>query len=110
MALNNNQPIVIQAVEEKQFPHLWLKNIHINTNSPSEGMIMITSVPYNDETKEVGPGVVKNIMITDLWSAIENVPEAAAAMQAIIAAIEPLEAWNQQQNLQSRRNLERVIF
>ena len=60
---------------------------------------MITSVPYNAETKEIGSGVVKNIMITDLWGAIVNVPEAAAAMQAIIAAIEPLEAWNQQQNL-----------
>lgn len=99
MALNNNQPIVIQAVEEKQFPHLWLKNIHISSNSPSEGMVMITSIPYNDGTKEVGPGVVKNIIIRDLWGAIENVPEAAAAMQAIIAAIEPLETWNQQQDL-----------
>lgn len=96
--LNNSQPIVIAAIPEKQFPHLWLKNIHISSNSPKEGMIMISSVPYNAETKEVGPGTVKNIMIQDLWSAIENVPEAAAAMQAIIAAIEPLEAWNQQQD------------
>jgi hypothetical protein len=93
--LSNNRPIVIPAVPEKQFPHLWLKNIHINSNSPSEGMIIITSVPYNAETKEVGPGIVKNIMIKDLWAAIENVPEAAIAMQAIIAAIGPLEQWNQ---------------
>jgi hypothetical protein len=107
--LNNNNPIVVPAVSEKQFPHLWLKNIRINSNSPSEGMIMITSVPYNAETKEIGPGVVKNIMITDLWGAIANVPEAAAAMQAIIAAIEPLEAWNQQKDLQSRRILQQAI-
>lgn len=92
--LNNSEPIVIPAVPEKEFPHLWLKNIHINSNSPSEGMITISSVPYNAETKEVGPGTVKNIMIRDLWAAIENVPEAAIAMQAIIAAIEPLEQWN----------------
>jgi hypothetical protein len=92
--LNNNQPIVIPAVPEKQFPHLWLKNIHINSNSPNDGMIMITSAPYNAETKEVGPGTVKNIIIRDLWAAITNVPEAAVAMQAIIAAIEPLEQWN----------------
>lgn len=92
--LNNSEPIVIPAVPEKQFPHLWLKDIHINSNSPSEGMIMISSAPYNAETKEVGPGTVKNIMIRDLWAAIENVPEAAIAMQAIIAAIEPLEQWN----------------
>jgi hypothetical protein len=107
--LNNSSPIVVPAVSEKQFPHLWLKNIRINSNSPSEGMIMITSIPYNAETKEIGPGVVKNTVITDLWSAIANVPEAAIAMQAIIAAIEPLEAWNQQQNLQSQINLEPPI-
>jgi hypothetical protein len=98
MTLNNNQPIIIEAVGEKQFPHLWLKNIHISSNSPNEGMIMITATPYNAQTKEIGPGIVKNIMIRDLWAAIENVPAAAAAMQSIIAAIEPLEAWNQSQD------------
>ena len=98
MTLNNNQPIVIEATKEKKFPHLWLKNINISSNSPNEGMIMISATPYNAQTKEIGPGIVKNIMIHDLWGAVENVPEAAAAMQAIIAAIEPLEAWNQSQN------------
>lgn len=98
MTLNNGQPIVIAATPEKQFPHLWLKDIHISSKSPNEGMIIITAVPYNAETKEIGPGTVKNIMVRDLWAAIERVPEAAAAMQAIIAAIEPLEAWNKDQD------------
>ena len=94
MTLNNNQPIIIQATEEKQFPHLWLKNIHINSNSPSEGTIIIDCVPYNAITKEVGSGSVKTIVVRDLWSAVNNIPEVATAMQAIIAAIEPTEAWN----------------
>jgi hypothetical protein len=95
MILNNSQPIVIQAVEEKQFPHLWLKNIHINSDSTSEGTIMIECAPYNAETKEVGHGNVKRIFVRDLWEAVKNIPEAAIAMEAIIAAIEPIEAWNQ---------------
>jgi hypothetical protein len=101
MILNNEQPIVIPAVEEKQFPHLWLKNIHISSNSPNHGMIMISAAPYSAVTKEVGQGTVKNIMINDLWAAIENVPEAALAMQAIIAAIEPLEEWSKIQDAES---------
>jgi len=99
MTLNNSQPIVIQAIEEKQFPHLWLKNIHIISKSPNHGMIMISSSPYNAETKEVGQGTVKNITITDLWGAVENVPEVALAMQAILSAIEPLEEWSKTQDI-----------
>ena len=101
MILNNEQPITVPAVEQKQFPHLWLKNIHISSNSPKEGMIMITASPYNATTKEVGQGTIKSIMIRDLWAAIENVPEAALAMQAIIAAIEPLEEWFKIQDAES---------
>ena len=100
MILNNEQPIVIPAVKEKQFPHLWLKNIHISSNSPNHGIIMISAAPYNAQTKEVGQGIAKNIMIEDLWEAIENVPEAALAMQAILAAIGPLEEWSKIQNIE----------
>ena len=98
MILNNEQPIVIAATEEKQFPHLWLKNIHINSNSTSEGKINISIAPYNSSTKEIGSGVIKSIRVNDLWKAVAEVPEVAVAMNAIFAAIEPLENWNKSQD------------
>lgn len=97
MTLNNQQPIVIPATEEKTFPHLWLKNIHIHSDSLTKGMIMISASPYNSSTKEIGDGVVKNIHVMNLWKAVDEVPEVALAMNAILEAIEPLEAWNQAQ-------------
>ena len=102
MILNNEKPIVIAATEEKQFPHLWLKNIRINADSMNTGMIMISASPYNSLTKEIGGGTVKNIHVMNLWKAVNEVPEVAAAMSAIIAAVEPLEAWNKEQALLPR--------
>jgi hypothetical protein len=97
MILNNEQPIIIPATEEKQFPHLWLKNIRIDSNSVDQGMIMISAAPYNSLTKEIGGGTVKNIHVRDLWKAVQEVPEVAVAMNAILAAVEPLDAWNKLQ-------------
>ncbi len=98
MILNNEQPIIIAATEEKQFPHLWLKNIHINSNSTSEGTINISIAPYNSSTKEIGSGTIRNVRVRDLWKAVAEVPEVATAMNAIFAAIEPLENWNKLQD------------
>lgn len=97
MILNNEQTIVIPATSEKQFPHLWLKNIHIDARSTNQGHIMIGAAPYNSSTQEIGDGIVKNIFVKDLWKAVQEVPEVAAAMNAILAAIGPLENWNQSQ-------------
>ena len=99
MILNNEQPITIAATEEKQFPHLWLRNIRIDSNSTNKGTIMISAAPYNSSTKEIGGGIVKNIHTMDLWKAVDEVPEVAAAMNAILAAVEPLEAWNKSQSI-----------
>ena len=99
MILNNTQPIVIPAVEQKEFPHLWLNNIHIHVPSRTQGMAIISISPYNSQTQEIGEGTVKNIVIDDLWKAISEVPEAAVAMSAILAAIEPLETWKANQSI-----------
>jgi hypothetical protein len=97
MILNNEHPVIIPATEEKSFPHLWLKNIHINSDSVNRGMIMISASPYNSSTQEIGEGIVKNIHIMDLWKAVNEVPEVAVAMKAILAAVEPLDSWSKSQ-------------
>jgi hypothetical protein len=97
MIINNEQPVVIAATEKKEFPHLWLKNVHINSQSIDQGMIMISAVPYNSLTKEMCDGIVKNIHVMDLWKAANEVPEVATAINAFLAAVEPLDAWNKLQ-------------
>jgi hypothetical protein len=97
MIINNDITITIPASDAKQFPHLWLKNINISSNSADKGLIMISTAPYNSQTKEIGNGTAKNIMVRNLWKAVEEVPEVAAAMNAILAAVEPLDAWNKLQ-------------
>lgn len=99
MTLNNTQPIIIPAMEQKEFPHLWLNNIHINTQSTTQGMAIISISPYNSQTQEIGDAIIKNIVVHDLWKAISEVPEVAVAMRAILAAIEPLETWSANQSI-----------
>jgi hypothetical protein len=98
--INNNENVIVPAVPEKEYPHLWLKSIHISTPSNSIGNCTISAVAYNADTKEKNEESKKNISIRDIWKAVDEVPEAKAAMLAIINAIEPLEIWkNQQQQL-----------
>lgn len=94
MPLINPTPIEIPATEPKQFPHVWLSNIIVHAPSTTSGRITIECLPYNGDTGEIGEGkYMQAISTSDLWKAVEEVPEVAQAMGAIFAAIEPLKTW-----------------
>lgn len=94
MPLDNPNTVVIPAVEEKTFPHLWLSNIVVHAPSATSGRIRVETIPYNADTQEIGSGQDMVALDTsDLWTAVQEVPEVAAAMQAIFDSIEPLRAW-----------------
>ena len=94
MPLQNTETLVIPAVEEKTFPHLWLSNINIYAQSTSNGHVFIETLPYNGDTKEIGSRDNVVVISTDrLWQAVDEVPEVKAAMDAIFAAIVPLRDW-----------------
>jgi len=97
MILNNTQPITIPATEAKEFPQLWLTSVQIAAPSTTEGFAVISAAPYNSETKEMALELTKRISIHNLWKAVSEVPEAEAAMNALLAAVEPLEAWEKSQ-------------
>lgn len=91
MLIENNNPITIPATEEKTFPHWWVKSIHVNTPSPtSKGTAHILICPYNSNTKEVLNQESEMIMIDDVWSEAQDKPEVAAAIQAIVEAVNVL--------------------
>lgn len=97
MLIPNQNPLVIPAVAEKTFPHMWIKNINIVSNSKTHGVLQFTLSPYNGQTDEVHDSILKTIMVDDLWKAIEEVPELGLAFVKIMEAVTPLEAWLQSQ-------------
>ena len=91
MLIQNTNPVTIPAAEEKTFPHWWVKSIHVNTPSPtSKGTAHILICPYNSDTKEVFNGQSEPIIIADVWSEAQDKPEVAAAIQAIVEAVNVL--------------------
>lgn len=99
MTLTNPTPVVIPPQPEQVFPHLWLTDIIVASNKTTEGSIYIQTLPYNQETQTIGNRTDAAVIQTnDLWKAVNEVPEVAAAMIAIFEAVEPLRAWiNSQQ-------------
>jgi hypothetical protein len=94
MPLENPNPIVVPQTPEKAFPHLWIYNIIVHAPSTTTGHITIETLPYNGDEQIIGEGrFVETIHTSDLWEAVNEVPEVAMAMGAIFNAIEPLRIW-----------------
>ena len=104
-----DEPFVVPAKPEETFDSVWLRSINIfvpNTAEadPSQGSINIEMLPYDGDSKKVlvtadNEGV-EYINVPNrvnerkpFWQMISEVPEAAAAMDAIIAAIPAIREW-----------------
>jgi hypothetical protein len=98
MSLPLPNPVVIPSTHEKVFDTSWIYTIQVIAPSVDSGRVCIEVLPFNGETGEIAPSAYLRRIETDkLMSAIDEVPEVAEAFQAILAAIEPLEAWIEQQ-------------
>lgn len=102
MLIPNQTPLVVPASEEKTFPHLWIRNLNILANSNTHGVMQFSLSPYNSQTKEIHDSISKTIRVDDLWKAVNEVPEVAAAFGAIINAVVALEAWQESQEIISQ--------
>jgi hypothetical protein len=91
MPIENNNPITIPATEEKTFPHWWVQSIHVSTPSPTKaGHANITICPYNSTTQEVFSSSRESIIVDNIWDEAQAKPEVAAAINAIIEAVNVL--------------------
>lgn len=104
-----NEPFVVPASPEETFDSVWLRSINIYTPNtaaadPTQGSINIEMLPYDSEEQKVLISAdnegVEFINVPSrvngrkpFWQAVEEVPEVAAAMDAIIAAIPALREW-----------------
>ena len=94
MTITNPTPIVIPPTPQQEFPHLWISDIVVHAPTVDSGFIHIETKPYNQETKTIGADAYRTIIrADDLWAAVNEVPEVAAAMYAIFQAVDPLRAW-----------------
>ena len=104
-----DEPFVVPASPKETFDSVWLRSINIfvpNTAEadPTQGSINIECLPYDAENAKVLSTAdnegVEFINVPNrvngrkpFWQMISEVPEAASAMDAIIAAIPAIREW-----------------
>lgn len=100
MAIELEEPIVLEPRDLKVFPHLWLWKIIVDTPNDQVGTVSVYAYPWNANTNEQLTTSPEYIECRDIWKCAEEVPEVAAAIDAIIEAITPMKNWilTQQQN------------
>lgn len=115
MAIPRQTPFTVSPTPEKTFDSVWIKNINIhcpqiNEVGNTDGHISIELVPYNNsegsEAIYVSSGVegIETLTVPtppvaskSFWDCVNEVPEVAAAMGAIISAVAPLRTWIEEQ-------------
>jgi len=99
MNIPSPNPLVFPATPEVVFPHLWIKKLVLESASVDEGKMEAEFLPYNADTRQIGPADFGLKFTTEeLWAAIEEVPEVAAAYAAILESVAPMQAWLKERN------------
>lgn len=94
MPITPDQPIVVPPTPGETFAQQWVWNMQVNAPSVTEGSVAINLLPFDPTNQLIGDGKLLEIVQTDqLWQAAAEVPEVAAAMQAVINCVGPLRAW-----------------
>jgi len=111
MAISRSSSFTVPAVSEKSFDSVWVRNINIhcpqlNAEGNNEGNISIELMPYDaTEGSEAIHFTIDNEGVEyvnvpnrangrkTFWECVSEVPEVAAAMEAIVAAVGPLKTW-----------------
>jgi len=86
-------PITIPATEAKSFDE-WFFTQFICTNLHDEALasIQVVQVPRNSESKEMHHAGTE-AATGSFWEVVQNVPSAAAAMQATLTALPDVVAY-----------------
>jgi hypothetical protein len=90
-------PVVIPPVPEKVYDAVWVRELLIRTLDPTAqvpgGTCIIKIEPMSSTTFEVLPDAAFEISTEELMLAAATVPEVAAAIDAILAAVPALKTW-----------------
>lgn len=92
MPIPLDPPLVIPATTKRTFASSWVRNFRVLTSKPSEGTLVIETVPHNATTGETLDSPAQ-VYQTDLWEVAANVPAAGIALQAVLAAVPDIIAY-----------------
>lgn len=87
-----DQPHEEPATEAKSFPALFVTSLNVRA-TPTAGIAQIEARPMNPDTGELSQSGAITIDCQTLWEAVDAVPEVAAALEAVLAAVLPIKAW-----------------
>jgi hypothetical protein len=90
--LNNPNPIETPAVAAKVYDKLHLYTLTAIQPTGDSGSITVELLP-STSAGELASGENVQRMSVPLYPALNEVPELAAAFQAVIAAIPAVQAW-----------------
>jgi hypothetical protein len=94
MPIIPDQPIVVPPVPGETYTEQWIYNLVVHSPAINSGRVQIQLLPFDPVAPKIGPGeLLENIETDRLWDAVAEVPEVAAAMQAVLAAVGPLRDW-----------------
>jgi hypothetical protein len=94
MPIIPDQPIVVPAVPAETYTEQWIYNLVVHSPAINSGRVQIQLLPFDPTVPKIGPGeLLENIESDKLWDAVAEVPEVAAAMQAVLDAVGPLRDW-----------------
>lgn len=90
----NPTPVITDPVPSKTYDELWIYSLTAISPTVDSGRISIELLPYNRTLNELGPSNAKLTLTTDkFFQALQEVPELAAAFNAVIAAVPATRAW-----------------
>lgn len=84
-------PVVIPAVEAKEYPFKFYTDFAVSARSGSEGDIYVRSVPMSKDGEMLQSQ--PNETRCNLWAAAAEIPEAGLALQAVMTALPLIEEW-----------------
>lgn len=94
MPITPEQPIVVPPVAGNTFDQQWIYNLVVHSPATDSGRVLIELLPFDATTQTIGSSQHLEVIQTDkFWQAAAEVPEVAAAMQAVINCVGPLREW-----------------
>lgn len=81
--------VPVTSTEEKSFPKMWVRTIHIESRTPTVASVHCELIPCSADGTEFAPeSAVVRVQIQNAFEPDSFTPKLQAAMVAIMAAIE----------------------
>jgi hypothetical protein len=93
MALPLPEPVTRPETPAKEYPFVWLYNVHIHAPGPSQEATSRTEVIPMAADGDLLWSAAFTIETDEFMLALTEVPELAAAYAATLAAVLPVKVW-----------------